>query len=404
MNSKKLSKYFKDHKYVIVPDIMDRKVCKSLSDHLLTLVSENKTRKDEQCPLSDSIYGDPVFDKLLEDLKPKIEAATGLKLNPTYSYARKYAPGDRLDPHIDRPACEISATLTLDYDGRVWPIHVSRDETVENDIGGIELDVGSMVIYRGLDINHWREPYTEGKWQCQVFLHYVDAEGPYKDLKYDTRPVLGASTTTKQDNTSNINYIIFGLTPEEKYMYMIKEDFLTTGAINVIIDYSRDKTTAARIGLDSTNNELDTKIRNAASCWLPVDRFDWLYQQIEATVKELNWFNFKFMLNGMELANYLEYHASAKDEVDEHGHGKYVKHIDGGINNNRKLTFSIQLSDPSEYEGGDLLLWDAETPITVPKNKGQIVFFPSHVLHEVTPVTRGMRRSLVGWIHGPQMC
>ena len=401
MNAKKLSKYFKDNKYVIVSDLVDRETCKSLSDHLLELVNTERTSKDSQCPLSESIYGDPIFDKLLEDLKPKIEAATGLKLNPTYSYARKYAPGDELKPHIDRAACEISATLTLGYDGKVWPIHVSRDDTMEKDVGAIDLDVGSIVIYRGMEINHWREPYKEGNWQCQVFLHYVDAEGPHKDLKYDQRPVLGASPDTKNE-ASNINYIIFGYMPQEKFMYMTKEDFLSAGAINTIIDYSKDKLSAARIGLDPSNDSHNANIRNASSCWLSVDRFDWLYQQLEILIKDFNWLNFKFTLHGMELANYLEYHAGTKDEVDEHGHGKYVKHIDGGFNSNRKLTFSIQLSDPSEYEGGDLLLWDAHEPMLIPKKKGQIVLFPSSVMHEVTPVTRGTRRSLVGWVHGPQ--
>jgi hypothetical protein len=401
MNAKKLSKYFKDNKYVIVSDLVDRETCKSLSDHLLELVNAEKTSKDSQCPLSESIYGDPIFDKLLEDLKPKIEAATGLKLNPTYSYARKYAPGDELKPHIDRAACEISATLTLGYDGKVWPIHVSRDDTVQKDVGAIDLDVGSIVIYRGMEINHWREPYKEGNWQCQVFLHYVDAEGPHKDLKYDNRPLLGASAETK-NSMSDVTYIIFGCAPHEKFMYMTKENFLSNGAINTIIDYSRDRLTAARIGLDASNNSLDTSVRNASNCWLSVDRFDWLYQQLEIIIKETNWINFKFVLHGMELANYLEYHAGAESEVDEHGHGKYVKHIDGGFNSTRKLTFSIQLSDPSEYEGGDLLLWDAERPTFIPKNKGQIVLFPSSVMHEVTPVTRGIRKSLVGWVNGPQ--
>jgi len=408
MSSNTKASYFKKNKAVFIPNALDPEVCKSLSDHLHDLVKQNKTNKDSQCPLSDSVYGDQKLDALLEELKPVIEKATGLKLNPTYSYARKYAPGDELKPHIDRAACEISATLTLGFEGNVWPIHISKDEKVENDVGPIELPVGSMIVYRGMEINHWRLPYNEGEWQCQVFLHYVDADGPYKDLKYDTRPHLGASTDTRKADQPPMeaapSYLLFGLQPHEKFTFMTREDFLSPGAINTIIDYSKDKLASARIGTDPGNQALDTKIRNASSCWLALDRFDWLYQMLESQIKEFNWLNFKFVLHGMELANYLEYYAGGEDEVDEHGHGKYVKHIDGGINSNRKLTFSIQLSDPSEYDGGELLLWEAHEPMVIPKKKGMIVFFPSTALHEVKPVTRGVRRSLVGWVHGPQLC
>jgi predicted 2-oxoglutarate/Fe(II)-dependent dioxygenase YbiX len=74
------------------------------------------------------------------------------------------------------------------------------------------------------------------------------------------------------------------------------------------------------------------------------------------------------------------------------------------INSNRKLSFSVLLSDPSEYDGGDLLIYEGKGPIVVPKRQGMITFFPSSVLHEVTPVTRGVRRSIVSWIHGPVFC
>lgn len=402
MNTKNLAKFFQKNKYVRVPGALDPETCKKMSDHLHSLVEAKKTIKDTQCPLSESVYGDPVLDGLLEAMRPKIEEATGLKLNPTYSYARKYAPGDELKPHIDREACEISATLTLGFDGDIWPIHVSKDATTEKDVGPIDLPVGSLIIYRGMEINHWREPYKEGKWQCQVFLHYVDADGPHKDLKYDGRPGLGAGADTKQSGENQItpNFLTFGYPTTNKFLYLIKEDFLMPGAINTIIDFSRDKLTQAKIGVDHTNQALDTKIRHASSCWLTFDRFDWLYWQLENHIKESNWLNYKFVLYGMEMANYLEYHAGG-DVIDDHGHGKYVKHVDGSIGSNRKLTFSIQLSDPSEYEGGDLLLWETHEPQVVPKKKGTIVMFPSSVMHEVTPVTKGTRRSLVGWVHGP---
>jgi PKHD-type hydroxylase len=66
------------------------------------------------------------------------------------------------------------------------------------------------------------------------------------------------------------------------------------------------------------------------------------------------------------------------------------------------LSISVQLSDPSEYEGGDLQfsLYGDRTVIAE-KEQGTMVIFPSYMRHRVTPVTRGTRRSLVTWITGP---
>lgn len=402
-----LSANFKKKKYVIIDSAISSKKCKSLTAHLLDLVEQKKTVKDDQCPLSESIYGDAVLDSLLEELRPIMEKATGLKLLPTYSYARKYVPGDELKPHLDRAACEISATLTLEFEGSVWPIHLSTDGTVENDIGEIITKPGDMVAYRGMEINHWREPYTQGSWQCQVFLHYVDANGPHKDLKYDGREKLGTKANIKNKENDNLVMKVwsFGRQPHEKYLYTATPDFLSGPLIESIINYGQGKLFDAGIGAPIGDGPedvvIDKSIRNVSHCWLPFDRFDWLYRLLEQEIKNTNWFNYKFNLTHMEMLDYLEYHAGG-DEVDADGHGKYSKHVDGSINSNRKLSFSILLSDPSEFEGGDLLIYESSSSLIVPKNRGQITFFPSNCIHEVTPVTRGVRRSIVSWINGPQ--
>ena len=74
-----------------------------------------------------------------------------------------------------------------------------------------------------------------------------------------------------------------------------------------------------------------------------------------------------------------------------------------GIGNiQRKLSFTIQLSDEKDYDGGDLCCYVSEKLIEASKKKGSISFFPSFLLHEVKEVTRGKRCSLVGWVHGPR--
>lgn len=69
----------------------------------------------------------------------------------------------------------------------------------------------------------------------------------------------------------------------------------------------------------------------------------------------------------------------------------------------RKLSFSLQLSEESDYEGGDLLVTERNGTVhSMPREKGTIIFFDSRILHKVTPVTKGERRSIVGWITGPR--
>lgn len=67
----------------------------------------------------------------------------------------------------------------------------------------------------------------------------------------------------------------------------------------------------------------------------------------------------------------------------------------------RKLTFSIQLSDPSEYEGGDLIIDVGFYPTTASKVLGDAIFFLPDAVHEAKPVTKGSRHVLVGWVSGP---
>jgi PKHD-type hydroxylase len=83
--------------------------------------------------------------------------------------------------------------------------------------------------------------------------------------------------------------------------------------------------------------------------------------------------------------------------------GHYDWHLDAGNTSipPRKLSFILQLSDPDSYEGGDLQIMNSTEPTTVKKEKGFAVVFPSYTLHRVTPVTKGIRKTLVIWVTGP---
>ena len=139
------------------------------------------TWNDEQVPNTFSVYGDPAFDTLLMKVLPVMREQTGLDVLPTYSYARVYKKGDILKRHKDRPSCEISTTLNLGGDS--WPIFLEGKQ--------VDLDVGDMLIYEGCKLEHWREAF-EGENCGQVFLHYNDVNGQFKDINiFDGRDKLG---------------------------------------------------------------------------------------------------------------------------------------------------------------------------------------------------------------------
>jgi PKHD-type hydroxylase len=141
-------------------------------------------------------------------------------------------------------------------------------------------------------------------------------------------------------------------------------------------------------------NPTDLKIRKSNVSWInPNDSINWAYERIQNIVLKLNEDYFKFHLIGFcEGFQFTEYEAPS---------GHYTTHIDkflyGAV---RKLSITIQLSNPSDYEGGNLELFFSNDPTIMPKEQGFLAAFPSYTLHGVTPVTKGTRYSLVAWISG----
>jgi PKHD-type hydroxylase len=137
--------------------------------------------------------------------------------------------------------------------------------------------------------------------------------------------------------------------------------------------------------------------RRSFTSWIhPNEHTSWIYQKLTDFVNTNNETFFNFDLSMIETLQFTYY--SSKEN------GCYQSHIDQiewKTPHNRKLSVVVQLSDPSEYEGGELRLYTSHEPTPIHKEEGMVVMFPSYTLHEVTPVTKGERYSLVAWVHGP---
>jgi len=138
-------------------------------------------------------------------------------------------------------------------------------------------------------------------------------------------------------------------------------------------------------------------MRKSTVGWIPFDdKYKWIYEKLARMISEANDVLWHFELGELkEQIQYTEYY-------EDGGHYDFHLDVGGGDPlNQRKISITVQLSDGSEYEGGDFqMLRGGIEPETLPKKKGAVIVFPSYILHRVTPVTAGTRKSLVLWIGG----
>lgn len=370
--------------YAHLPGFLDAGVCAELTAALRNLIDTGKTRHDPQCPGSDAIHSAdaPVFDKLLEDLIPNFEEASGKRLLPTYAYARLYRPGEVLTVHKDRSSCEISATITLGFAGKPWPIFMADGGFIEEEGKGhaenvhnvhqIEMAIGDAVLYRGCEKLHWREAF-EGEWQAQVFLHYVDADGPNAEWKWD-----------KRNRLSHHPSLGHG------YFVSVPDAVDPASCANIIAKCEAVEGESASIGGGGAG-VVNKTIRDVSRVPLPI------FRGIGATMAGIglhaNRNAWRFDVSHANQAEFLRY--------DEAGH--YHAHIDTFFDpaetECRKLTVLLFLND--DFEGGRFFVQAAEERMYPPQSPGTVLIFPSFMVHGVEPVTKGVRRSLVTWLVGP---
>lgn len=160
--------------------------------------------------------------------------------------------------------------------------------------------------------------------------------------------------------------------------------------LDIVDLFSVDEAVTAMIGESKENS----RIRDTLIHPIPQDEdSQYLFELIADRVGRANMVEFDFNISGiftdLQLLQY-----------NEGGH--YDWHIDLGPYEAayRKLSVVIQISDPEDYEGGEVLFKAGDKEHVLPKDQGLIAVFPSYILHKVNPVTKGTRYSLVAWVQG----
>ncbi|MBW8708470.1 MAG: 2OG-Fe(II) oxygenase [Alphaproteobacteria bacterium] len=141
-------------------------------------------------------------------------------------------------------------------------------------------------------------------------------------------------------------------------------------------------------------------IRKTMVAWVPRGpATEHVYRRLEEAVLELNARFFRFDLSGLAMLQYALYGGPEGGHFD--WHKDYGRDASDPAQEPRKLTLSLQLSEASDYKGCDLQVRGGNLIDTAPRARGTLVAFPANVLHQVTPIESGIRRSLVIWAVGP---
>ena len=178
------------------------------------------------------------------------------------------------------------------------------------------------------------------------------------------------------------------------------EDFLSNDEINFILAQPEWlSVSSAVVGGQHSPPIQNSEIRRSEVAWLSgKPELADIWTKLSDVVAEVNRRFFHYDLTGFHEPMQLGVYQS-------NNNGYYNWHCDAAPEDTkvpRKLSMALLLSDPAEFEGGELQIMNSnDVPVSLEQRRGRAWFFPSWMLHRVTPVTRGIRRSAVLWVGGP---
>ena len=157
-----------------------------------------------------------------------------------------------------------------------------------------------------------------------------------------------------------------------------------------------------RADVDRGNIDDSVRIANVKFHY-PAEESYWIFEKLNYIIELNNEQIWNFDLNGYESFQYTEYEAEDGGKYDFHADIDYSQRDGVADLQTRKLSLSLILSEPGvDFEGGEFQILVGREPITCEQKKGSVLLFPSWVLHRVTPVTKGVRKSIVVWVMGPK--
>lgn len=378
---------FEEVKYLQLNNFVDQKTVDLLTERLFQHRDNKESQSfkgvDDQVEKADSFYfnaslHDDMVSMFHQRAQVEVEKVVGKKLIPSYVYARIYKKGSELEKHKDRDETEYSLTVNLNASSKKsWPIYFKEDNKQEI---ACNLNAGDAVIYKGMELEHWRNPLGK-RWHAQMFLHYVDANGPYAEKAL----VEQARRINPMPLPETTNY----------WLYSSEQDSIPKDICKYYIEqFKTAKSEKAGVGIDS-QGRVDENIRKVKHANLPT--WTGVTSYLVAAAHDANFQNWNYQITRCAQSEYLKYTKT----------GKYETHTDYSFVRNRqsptvrKLTALAVLND--NFKGGKFYLMDNSGNKFYPEMKaGSIIIFPSYLLHGCEPIIRGTRHAVVAWMEGPE--
>jgi hypothetical protein len=392
-----MNKLLVQNNYLIIPNFIDKDKSLELYDQFLFYCENSEVDGDPQVPVSKSVPNFLPFVEILCQKTQEVSSIVEESLLPTYVYSRIYYKGNVLERHTDRDACEVSLTLHLNGD-KPWPIFIKNPSGEEK---SVILKPGDAMLYLGKIAEHWREEY-EGEKYGQVFLHYVRSRGDCSYAYFDK---------TKERETTDLKYPIeknkvivdtnkFISNPDSKLEdYIVTFDNIVPEDVcdELIAEYSNCEDLLPATIAD-INNPLNSKIRNCKNLNISSDN---IIKKNYNKRKELDAIVFDCVSKSVR--KYSNIFSNFKISIDtgynflRYDVGDfYTEHTDSYDKEQRSLSCSLQLND--DYEGGEFSFFGRK--IQYKCKKGSAILFPSNFMypHEIVPVTKGTRYSIISWL------
>lgn len=398
-----------ENNYLFIPQFIPFKQAKELAASFETFAISNKFGGDEQIPESNSVYDFPEFQELLCEKISTVGWLIGESVLPTYTYARVYHKNAELKMHKDRGACEISLTVNLDQDETEWPIWIKKPDGKEV---CLNLKPGDAMLYLGCVAEHWRTPF-QGNKHTQVFLHYVRAKGPNAKFAFDRNRneqpdnqenLISESSSLYSDVNkelvvSNPRSIVWSedhVREMSKYVILIENVLSPKLCSDIIKEYENsNEWVQATVGLGEEAPDIRGALSIGMSAPDVIEKNESVRKSLDTGVFERVTQAMRFYLQQLPYQT-ISIKTDSGYDLLKYTEGKgYLQHIDNFTEIPRTVSCSMLLND--DFEGADFCFFDGK--YSVKPTLGSALFFPSTFSfpHQVNPVTKGTRYSIVTW-------